>query len=272
MFEFNILSILLPLQSKANHLAVASLYILMVYCDHLKIFATLDFQSTIVATFMLIAIFWVGLCKGFDALCSLTGEPNSSLVYDSGELSLSYYNGRGNCRGSFNRTTTIRFVCDHSKSVVGDGPEFVATFEDCSYVFTWLTSLACPTVEVHACTVTDPITKDRYDLSGLELSGANYEKQFGNVSYIINICRSLVHKNGKMSRFLCLLNHEYGCLPLQISVCWLRFYSFITSNSTKYLAHSLIIHSLEILCLHLHEVPGINLATIHGDEIFSWLL
>ena len=116
-------------------------------------------------------------------------------MYDAGELSLVYDDGKANCHGKYTRKTILTFVCDHSQLGAGSGPHYLHELEDCTYPFVWLTSLACPPHTVVDCTYTDP-EGNHYDLSQLALSGANYVKSYDNINYIINICRSLVHRKG----------------------------------------------------------------------------
>jgi len=125
-----------------------------------------------------------------------TGKANSKLVYDAGELSLVYDNGKANCHGKYTRKTIITFVCDHSQSGAGAGPHFLQELEDCTYTFVWATSLACPPHSIVDCTYTDPKTGNHYDLSQLARPDSNYVKSYDDISYIINICRSLVHRKG----------------------------------------------------------------------------
>ncbi|KAL8573519.1 hypothetical protein ACOMHN_047790 [Nucella lapillus] len=138
-----------------------------------------------------------------------SGKANSKLLYDTGELSLVYSNGKDSCHGKYTRKTIITFVCDHSKPGAGTGPQYLRELEDCTYTFVWSTALACPPHGVVDCTFVDPKTGSHYDLSGLSLAGANYVKPYDEVTYIINICRSLVHRKGETCPFnsaACMIN------------------------------------------------------------------
>ncbi|KAK7107906.1 cation-independent mannose-6-phosphate receptor-like isoform X2 [Littorina saxatilis] len=143
----------------------------------------------------------MGVCQTRAPLKSLSspvaaGKANSKLIYDAGELSLVYDEGKEKCHGNFTRKTIITFVCDHSQAGAGSGPHALTELGDCTYPFTWSTSLACPPHTIVDCTFAGG-----YDLSSLALSGANYVKSYDNVSYIINICRSLVHRKGETCPF-----------------------------------------------------------------------
>ena len=69
---------------------------------------------------------------------------------------------------------------------------------NCKYLFDWPTRYACPPIKVGECIVKDP-AGSVYDLSSLALINDNYEVSdtAQKKRYVINVCRSLVHKKGK---------------------------------------------------------------------------
>ncbi|KAH9498514.1 Cation-independent mannose-6-phosphate receptor [Bulinus truncatus] len=127
------------------------------------------------------------------------GLPNKKLKYTSGQMTLTYSDGKDSCHQKYERTTIINFVCDHSASGL-DGPRYLEEKSDCTYVFEWPTSAVCPPHQVVDCIVQNG--DDVYDLSRLSLSSSNYEKTDNNTQlFLINICRSLVHKKGQTCPF-----------------------------------------------------------------------
>ncbi|XP_041350855.1 cation-independent mannose-6-phosphate receptor-like [Gigantopelta aegis] len=128
-------------------------------------------------------------------------KPNDKLVYDAGEITLTYTEGKSKCHGKYNRTTVITFVCDHS-SDGKDGPHLLAEHSDCTYQFEWPTNHACPPYKVTDCSIIDKDGK-HYDLSQLSRSSDNYEYliQHENKKFIINVCRSLVHQKDQTCPF-----------------------------------------------------------------------
>ena len=124
------------------------------------------------------------------------GKPNDHLVYNSGEITLTYMEGKSNCHGKYNRTTVIIFTCDHS-TTGSTGPYHLTEDSDCTYEFEWPTSHACPPHKITDCTITDKDNK-HYDLSTLARTSSNYEylSEHENKKFIINVCRSLVHQKG----------------------------------------------------------------------------
>ncbi|CAL1527175.1 unnamed protein product [Lymnaea stagnalis] len=143
-----------------------------------------------------------GACQVGSTLSSPipTGLPNNQPKYESGQITLVYSDGKSNCHQKYNRSTIIIFVCDHSQ--VGDaGPQYLEERSDCTYVFEWPTKAACPPHQVTECTVENG--KDIYDLSRLSRPDSNYQRVYNdsNREYIINICRSLVHKKGQTCPF-----------------------------------------------------------------------
>ncbi|EDQ91968.1 uncharacterized protein MONBRDRAFT_35769 [Monosiga brevicollis MX1] len=111
-------------------------------------------------------------------------------------MELTYFDGT-KC-DKLPRQSNIQFVCNtHGRGhPIYEGELHHA----CEYLFRWETDLACANVhhgtEVE-CSVTDPVTKDYYDLSPLIRSTTNWEVlrlDGGGEDYSmeINVCRSLV--------------------------------------------------------------------------------
>ncbi|KAL4233045.1 Cation-independent mannose-6-phosphate receptor [Mactra antiquata] len=122
------------------------------------------------------------------------GIANSELQYDNGQLMLIYKGGQDKCHGQYERQTFIRFVCDFSTEG-RKGPTFIEESYNCHYVFEWATNMACPPHTASSCTVNDN-AQNSYDLNVLSLLNDNYEvvDSMEKKRYIINVCRSLVHK------------------------------------------------------------------------------
>ncbi|XP_050026519.2 cation-independent mannose-6-phosphate receptor [Dermacentor andersoni] len=123
------------------------------------------------------------------------GKPNSTLVYRNGFVTLTYAQGSGGCKGSFNRTSVITFVCDHS-TMGWQGPEFLSESEDCIYTFEWRTLLACPPIIKSECSIS--LGKaGLVDLSPLSNPRENYIVTTAKgIKYVINVCRSVVYGPG----------------------------------------------------------------------------
>ncbi|XP_062610067.1 cation-independent mannose-6-phosphate receptor-like [Saccostrea cucullata] len=128
------------------------------------------------------------------------GHSSSRLVYNIGEITLTYKSGQL-CHGKYNRSTVITFVCDQSKSGQ-DGPSFLNETEDCTYQFVWPTSKACTPFKVGDCGVRGP-NGVQYDLSSLSLNDDNYQTidHMARKKYIFNVCRSLIHQRGETCPF-----------------------------------------------------------------------
>lgn len=112
-----------------------------------------------------------------------------------GQISLVYKDGKGSCHNTFTRSTIINFICDHSQTG-NTVPQYVQESSDCTYMFEWRTSAACPPHQISDCTFKHG--DDIFDLSRLARVNDNYERVYNDskASYIINVCRSLVHKTG----------------------------------------------------------------------------
>lgn len=131
-------------------------------------------------------------------LFAFSGLSNSRLIYDSGEITLVYTDGLGDCHHRYNRTTINRFLCDHSKKGSVD-LTYIQEKADCTYVFEWKTALACPPYTQVECSLTGS-DGQQYDLSELQLTDDNYyyaDPLSPTRRYIINVCRSLVHQKGE---------------------------------------------------------------------------
>lgn len=127
-----------------------------------------------------------------------SGNVNAGLVYDEGEITLTYNEGEPCHSGKFKRKTIITFSCD--QSVTGrDGPHFINETSDCIYQFIWPTRYACPPFRTGECTAQDSVSGKTFDLSTLAMTDNNYEyiDYTKKKKYIFNVCRSLVHKKGK---------------------------------------------------------------------------
>ncbi|XP_037281587.2 lysosomal enzyme receptor protein [Rhipicephalus microplus] len=125
------------------------------------------------------------------------GKPNSTLVYRNGLVTLTYAQGSGGCKGNFNRTSVVTFVCDHS-TMGWQGPEFLSESRDCTYTFEWRTMLACPPIVKSECSVMHG--KDGLvDLSPLSDPKNNYVVTTANgTKYVLNVCRSVIYGPGSV--------------------------------------------------------------------------
>ncbi|XP_067674216.1 cation-independent mannose-6-phosphate receptor-like isoform X2 [Haliotis asinina] len=139
----------------------------------------------------------VGTCQTKESDNSFivnAGKANSDLIYNAGELSLRYTDGKANCHQKYNRTTIITFTCDHTKDGK-KGPRYLREDGDCTYQFEWPTSYACSPHKVSDCTATDP-DGNVYDLSSLTRPNDNYivDKSYKQLKFILNVCQTLVYK------------------------------------------------------------------------------
>ena len=125
------------------------------------------------------------------------GEHNDKLVYDAGEITLTYDGGRPCHQKKFNRSTVITFLCDQTKPGQ-EGPTFINETSDCVYQFEWPTRLACPPFKVEDCGIVND-KGEQFDLISLGLPNDNieYVDYTARKKYIFNVCRSLVHKKGQ---------------------------------------------------------------------------
>lgn len=145
------------------------------------------------------------------------GHSSSSLVYDSGEITLTYDNGHL-CHQKYNRSTVITFVCDQSKTGLA-GPTFLNETEDCVYQFVWPTAQACPPFKVADCGLRDP-SGGQYDLSSLSLNDDNYQTidHVAKKKYIFNVCRSLVHQKGGFDVYNNGLQKRWNILIIRVGL------------------------------------------------------
>ena len=129
------------------------------------------------------------------------GHINSSLVYDEGEIILTYNGGQACHDAKYTRKTSITFSCDQTGGL--GQPKFVRETSDCIYQFTWATWFACPPYRAASCTAHDPNTGKTFDLSSLAMTDNNYEEidYTEKKKYIFNVCRSLVHQKGQTCPF-----------------------------------------------------------------------
>eukprot|EP00123_Amoebidium_parasiticum_P017322 comp23800_c0_seq1/m.41372 comp23800_c0_seq1/g.41372 ORF comp23800_c0_seq1/g.41372 comp23800_c0_seq1/m.41372 type:complete len:2646 (-) comp23800_c0_seq1:58-7995(-) len=121
-----------------------------------------------------------------------TGLAHGNLTIREGVLYLVYKEGDFCHHANSPRSTIITFTCGPDLGT----PKFVRENEDCSYVITWATSLACSSVAGEIpCTAMDP-TGRIVDVGGLGLEEENYvvyDGSEGNHTYRINVCRPLVN-------------------------------------------------------------------------------
>ncbi|CAN9507985.1 unnamed protein product [Ophioblennius macclurei] len=143
----------------------------------------------------------VGACQveSSDSSWSL-GEANGNLTYYDGLIQLSYANGsRYNDQRHTLRSTLISFLCDPA---AGPGQPQFQEEDDYTYNFRWFTAYACPP-RPHQCLVTDPATRDQYDLSSLSRPASSSNWQTMDLSdvtdlrkFYINVCRPLSPVHG----------------------------------------------------------------------------
>ncbi|XP_060069663.1 cation-independent mannose-6-phosphate receptor-like [Ylistrum balloti] len=172
------------------------------------------------------------------------GMPSSALRYQTGEITLKYVNGKANCHGKYNRSTIITFLCDHA--VDGSaGPVFIKEDSVCTYLFEWKTKLACPPFSVGDCSITAP-DHNQYDLSTLAMTSDNYDyvDYLHRKKFIINVCRSLVHKKDQT----CPYNAAVCMIDLTQQNDTLRFHNLGEVNE-----HQVIVENGQ---LELHYING----------------
>ncbi|XP_078698219.1 cation-independent mannose-6-phosphate receptor-like isoform X2 [Branchiostoma floridae x Branchiostoma belcheri] len=134
----------------------------------------------------------------------VTGTFNKTVVYEDGQILLNYTGGE-KCHTVYNRSTAINFYCDHCadgrcKDGPKPGPVYVNETSDCTYVFEWATSYACPPFKIVECVYHDK-EGNQFDLTPLSLSHGNWEiiptsRSSNNEIFYINVCRSVVHSRG----------------------------------------------------------------------------
>ncbi|XP_033118003.1 cation-independent mannose-6-phosphate receptor-like [Anneissia japonica] len=124
--------------------------------------------------------------QSFDA-----GHFNQHLSFDSGILMLNYEDGKPCHQAQFTRSSIINFVCPHEDGVIGQ-PVFVDESQDCTYYFSWHTSLACETQI--SCKATNGV--DTIDLSHLVNDqgyylATNLDSSETSSAIYLNPCRPL---------------------------------------------------------------------------------
>ncbi|OWF52457.1 cation-independent mannose-6-phosphate receptor-like [Mizuhopecten yessoensis] len=189
----------------------------------------------------------VGICQTKPSNASYkvnAGMPSSALRYQTGVITLKYLNGKSPCHGKYNRSTIITFLCDHSTNGSA-GPVFIKEESDCTYMFEWKTSLACPPFKEEDCSITAP-NHNQYDLSTLALTSDNYDylDYIHNKKFIINVCRSLVHKKDQT----CPYNAAVCMVDLTQQNDTLRFHNLGEVNK-----HQVIVDNGQ---LELHYTNG----------------
>ncbi|GFN80696.1 cation-independent mannose-6-phosphate receptor-like protein, partial [Plakobranchus ocellatus] len=139
-----------------------------------------------------------GACQTAGGLNSpvVTGKFSDRPQYKSGVITLNYKGGKDNCHGKYERSTVIDFVCHHNESGEA-GPRYMDEKDDCTYTFEWPTKAACPPHQVTDCVL--QAGDKTFDLSRLSKADGNYEVAYNssNEKFILNVCRSLVHKKGQ---------------------------------------------------------------------------
>ena len=128
-----------------------------------------------------------------DEAKSIAFTSQSKLEYNEGILTMKYEGSK--CRNGVNYSATILFMCDHNIAI--GKPEYFPSSilkanNECEYIYTWKTKLACATLEETECVVSD---KDGnvYDLSSLSLSNSDYDISVDSkTKYLLNVCRNHV--------------------------------------------------------------------------------
>ncbi|XP_076371793.1 lysosomal enzyme receptor protein isoform X2 [Tachypleus tridentatus] len=156
-----------------------------------------------------------GVCQTKDSMIINAGKSNGNLTLQDGVLQLIYKGGKGNCHRQYERISIITFICDHSTDGIKEGPTFISEQSNCTYLFLWATSLACPPFEVEECSVSDR-NGNQYDLSSLSLLSDNYfvtSPELPKKTFIMNVCRSVVYQPAARcpsEAAICLLDKENG--------------------------------------------------------------
>ncbi|KJE92774.1 hypothetical protein, variant 2 [Capsaspora owczarzaki ATCC 30864] len=125
------------------------------------------------------------------------GVPSSPYLLNGG-VALQYNFGTPCHNNQYNRSMLITFSCN--PGVVGV-PTFITETPECQYVFSWATSAACVLnpgggdVVGSNCRVTDPISNNVFDLSGLARSDRDYSVTASDgFTYKMNVCAPLVDR------------------------------------------------------------------------------
>lgn len=121
------------------------------------------------------------------------GEVQSEPQWDEEKLMLSYTDGAPCPGGERNRTTIIRFICDHMK--VDSKPTLITALGNCEYSFVWFTAAACPlnSTEHEDCKVSNPLTGHLFDLNQLSKDAGYTVYDGANVGkmYQLNVCAAV---------------------------------------------------------------------------------
>ncbi|XP_076873911.1 cation-independent mannose-6-phosphate receptor isoform X2 [Brachyhypopomus gauderio] len=135
----------------------------------------------------------VSSCQVEGTTHRIAGMVTRNLTFDDGVIMINYTNGEA-CHKIYERSTAILFSCDHSKNP--GKPAFIRETADCTYLFEWHTTLACPPFKTISCSYNDGAGHS-YDLSSLTQHTSNWvvgtQK---DRRYYINVCKSLVPMNG----------------------------------------------------------------------------
>ncbi|KAI5090811.1 cation-independent mannose-6-phosphate receptor precursor [Silurus meridionalis] len=138
----------------------------------------------------------VSSCQVEGTAHKISGLSNQNLTFDDGVIMINYTHG-DTCHKIYERSTAIMFSCDHSKNP--GKPAFIRETADCTYLFEWHTTLACPPFKTISCSYNDG-SGHSYDLSSLARHSSNWVilPQTGNKDqrYYINVCKSLVPQSG----------------------------------------------------------------------------
>lgn len=107
------------------------------------------------------------------------GQTDPNPTIEDGKLVMNLQSNEGKCQNS-----KIIFECD--PSATEETPEYVGK-EDCTYLFSWRTSLACKKKE--SCAVIDPISGKLFNMTLL----ANRKYAVEDGEYEFGICSMSVH-------------------------------------------------------------------------------
>ena len=161
-------------------------------------------------------VYEINVCKGLEkdadcksatcgcseawAACQVTvdGTYNTGLASppmidpETGHVYIEYHGGQL-CHDMFLRSTRVDFVCDAAAGL-GE-PRFVTEEGNCQYRFLWVTAAACavhpPSTTSKDCSVHDPITRQRYNLTGLATPAGYHVVGDNGFQYDINVCQPL---------------------------------------------------------------------------------
>lgn len=138
----------------------------------------------------------VASCQVDGAKEKIGGLANQVLSFVGEQLILNYTNG-DTCHRIYQRSTEIYFSCHRDRHP--GVPEFIKETEECTYLFSWPTALACIPVKTTSCSYNDG-QGHSYDLSPLAMDSRNWEVEHSTddtkKNIYINVCRSLVQQGG----------------------------------------------------------------------------